>query len=53
MRFHGRSIFMMPLSVSESVSLSSITVGHCVGGTLAQMFSIAVFLRGYSVLCID
>ena len=33
MRLQSRSIFMMPLRVVESVSLSGVTVGHCVGGT--------------------
>lgn len=53
MCLHSRSIFMMPLRVVESVSLSSATVGHCVGGTLAQLFSIAVFLWGYCALYVD
>lgn len=44
---------MMPLRVVESVSLSSVTVGHCVGGTLAQLLSIAVFLGGHSALLVD
>lgn len=52
-RLHSRSIFMMPLRAVESVSLSSVTVGHCVGWTLARLFSIAVFLWGCSALLVD
>lgn len=31
----------------------SVTVGHCVVGTLAQLLSIAVYLWGYSALLVD
>lgn len=34
-RLHSRSIFMMPLRAVESVSLSSVTVGHCVGWNIS------------------
>lgn len=37
----------------ESVSLSNVTVGHCAGGTLAQLLSIAVLLWGYSAFLTD
>lgn len=47
-RLQGRSIFMMHLRVAQSVSLSSVTVGHCIGETLAQLLGTAVFLWEFS-----
>lgn len=52
-RLHSRSIFMLHLRVAQSVSLSSVTVGHCVGGTLAQLLGTAVFLWGFSAALDD
>lgn len=52
-RLHSRSIFMLHLRVAQSVSLSSVTVGHCVAGTLAQLLGTAVFLWGFSAALDD
>lgn len=48
-RLHSRSIFMMPLRVLESVSLSSVTVGHCVGWNISPTVKHCCFPLG--VLC--
>lgn len=44
---------MMLVRVMESVSLSSVTVGHCVGGTLVQGWSSCFPLGVYYAMFAD